>query len=123
MVERKQMHKIRFLTFAYQWKRHGVWLTYHIHVLSDSLLKTATVFYVLTVGKPSMPEYVGTRDGKIYVVQTDGTIVCWRNNFNGSYAFALAFNLTCPSASSTENSTSWQPYCLRISSVFFCTKV
>src|SRR5580658_10507745 len=39
------------------------------------------------------------------------------------YAFALAFNLTCPPASSTENSTSWHPYCLRISSVFFCTKV
>src|ERR1700693_2651148 len=40
-----------------------------------------------------------------------------------SYAFVLAFSLTCPPASSTENSTSWQPYCLRISSVFFCTKV
>ena len=39
------------------------------------------------------------------------------------YAFALAFSLTCPSVSSTENSTSWQPYFLRISSVFFCTKV
>src|ERR1700691_148790 len=39
------------------------------------------------------------------------------------YAFALAFNLTCPPAISTENSTSWHPYCLRISSVFFCTKL
>src|SRR5258708_32805113 len=39
------------------------------------------------------------------------------------YVFALAFSLTWPSVSSTENSTSWQPYCLRISAVFFCTKV
>src|SRR4030088_3473466 len=41
----------------------------------------------------------------------------------GCYAFALAFSLTPPSASSTEYSTLSQPYCLRICSVFFCTKV
>src|SRR5579863_10502633 len=40
-----------------------------------------------------------------------------------SYVFALAFSFTCPPASSTENSTSWQWYCLRISAVFFCTNV
>src|SRR5712691_11759447 len=38
------------------------------------------------------------------------------------YDLALAFSLTCPPMSSTENSTSWQPYCLRISSVFLRTK-
>src|SRR5205807_708924 len=38
------------------------------------------------------------------------------------YTFALALSLTWPSWVSTVYSTVWQPYCLRICSVFFCTK-
>jgi len=42
---------------------------------------------------------------------------------DGVYVFALAFSLTWPPSSSTEYSTFSQWYCLRICSVFFCTKV
>src|SRR6266540_3234747 len=38
-----------------------------------------------------------------------------------SYALAFAVNFTLPSATSTLYSTAWQPCCLRICSVFFCT--
>ena len=40
-----------------------------------------------------------------------------------AYVFALAFNFTWPFCNSTEYSTAWQPCCLRISLVFFFTKV
>src|SRR3979411_605675 len=52
----------------------------------------------------------------------DGPQAAGRRRY-GLYAFALALSLTPPSASSTEYSTLSQPYCLRICSVFFCTKV
>jgi len=45
----------------------------HTHVLSLSP-EDSDVFYVLT-RKPSIPEYVGTPDKKIWVINTDGTIV------------------------------------------------
>lgn len=45
---------------------------FHTHVLSG-LPEDCDVFYVLT-RKPHIPEYIGTLDKKIYVVQTDGTI-------------------------------------------------
>jgi hypothetical protein len=40
----------------------------------------------------------------------------------GTHTFALALSRTCPLSISTEYSTEAQPYCLRIWSVFFCTK-
>ena len=45
----------------------------HTHVLSLSP-EDSDVFYVL-IRKPPRPEYVGTLDAKIYIVQTDGTIL------------------------------------------------
>jgi hypothetical protein len=45
----------------------------HTHALSLTP-EDSDVFYVLT-RKPSIPEYVGTLDRKIYVIQTDGTIL------------------------------------------------
>jgi hypothetical protein len=46
---------------------------FHTHVLSN-VPEDSDVFHVLT-RKPSVPEYVGTMDKKIWVVQTDGTIL------------------------------------------------
>src|SRR5260370_3738279 len=40
----------------------------------------------------------------------------------GFQTLALALSRTCPFSSSTEYSTEWQPYSLRICSVFFCRK-
>jgi hypothetical protein len=45
----------------------------HTHVLT-SCPEDSDVFYVLA-RKPSIPEYVGTMDKKIYVIQTDGAIL------------------------------------------------
>ena len=69
MVEKRQMHK-SILDFTI---RKGTVSGYHTHVLSLTP-EDSDVFYVLT-RKPSIPEYVGTLDRKIYVVQTDGTIL------------------------------------------------
>ena len=46
---------------------------FHTHVLSN-VPEDSDVFHVLT-RKPSIPEYVGTMDKKIWVIQTDGTIL------------------------------------------------
>ncbi len=46
---------------------------FHIHVLSD-VPEDTDVFYVLT-RKPSVPEMIGTRNGKMYKILVDGTIV------------------------------------------------
>lgn len=46
--------------------------SWHTHVLSN-VPEDSDVFYVLT-RKPSMPEYVGTLDKKIWVIHTDGSI-------------------------------------------------
>jgi hypothetical protein len=69
MVQKRQMHK-SILEFAV--KKNTV-AGYHAHVLSLTP-EDSDVFYVLT-RKPSIPEYVGTLDRKIYVIQTDGTIL------------------------------------------------
>jgi hypothetical protein len=45
----------------------------HTHVLSN-LPEDSDVFHVLT-RRPSIPEYIGTMDKKIWVIQTDGTIL------------------------------------------------
>ncbi len=75
LLEKRQMHKT-ILTFDFNGKSTGIKKLeagYHTHVLSN-IPEDSDVFYVLS-RKPSMPEYVGTRDRKIYVVQTDGTII------------------------------------------------
>jgi hypothetical protein len=46
---------------------------FHTHVLSN-VPEDSDVFHVLT-RKPLIPEYVGTMDKKIWVIQTDGTIL------------------------------------------------
>ena len=46
---------------------------FHTHVLSN-VPEDSDVFHVLT-RKPSIPEYIGTMDNKIWVIQTDGTIL------------------------------------------------
>jgi hypothetical protein len=45
----------------------------HTHVLSN-VPEDSDVFHVLT-RKPLIPEYIGTMDKKIWVIQTDGTIL------------------------------------------------
>jgi hypothetical protein len=69
MVEKRRMHK-SILEFA---TKKDTVSGYHTHVLSLTP-EDSDVFYVLT-RKPSIPEYVGTLDGKVYVIQTDGMIL------------------------------------------------
>lgn len=69
MLEKRQMHK-SILEFTID---KTTVAGSHTHVLSLSP-EDSDVFYVLN-RKPSIPEYVGTLDEKIYIVQTDGTIL------------------------------------------------
>ncbi|HTY83487.1 MAG TPA: hypothetical protein VMB19_04680, partial [Silvibacterium sp.] len=46
---------------------------YHTHVLSD-VPEDTDVFHVLT-RKPPQPEYIGTLNKKLYIINTDGTIL------------------------------------------------
>jgi hypothetical protein len=69
MIEKRQMHK-SILDFTI---KKGSVSGYHTHVLSLTP-EDSDVFYVLT-RRPSIPEYVGTLDKKIYIIQTDGTIL------------------------------------------------
>jgi hypothetical protein len=69
MVEKRQMHK-SILEFTI---KKDAASGYHTHVLSLTP-EDSDVFYVLT-RKPSIPEYVGTLDGNVYVIQTDGMIL------------------------------------------------
>jgi hypothetical protein len=69
LVEKRQMPK-SILEFAV---KKDTASGYHTHVLSLTP-EDSDVFYVLT-RKPSIPEYVGTLDKKIYVIQPDGTIL------------------------------------------------
>jgi hypothetical protein len=69
ILEKRQMHQ-SILEFKVDKTRVAGW---HTHVLTLSP-EDSDVFYVLT-RKPSIPEYVGTLDRKIYVVQPDGTIL------------------------------------------------
>jgi hypothetical protein len=68
MLEKRQMHK-SILEFTIN---KDTVAGSHTHVLSLTP-EDSDVFYVLT-RKPSIPEYVGTLDKKVYVIQTDGTI-------------------------------------------------
>jgi hypothetical protein len=75
LVEKRQMHKT-ILEFDFNEKSSGlkkVEAGMHTHVLSN-IPEDSDVFYLLT-RKPSIPEYVETLDRKIYVIQTDGTIL------------------------------------------------
>lgn len=75
LVDKHPMHKT-VLEFDYRNKpSEGKKLeaSFHTHVLSDRP-EDSDVFYVLA-RKPSIPEYVGTMDKKIWVINTDGTIV------------------------------------------------
>ncbi len=75
LLEKRQMHKA-ILKFDFNDKSSGIKKIeagYHIHVLSD-IPEDSDVFYVLS-RKPSIPEYIGMQDKKIYVVHTDGTII------------------------------------------------
>ncbi|SPE44305.1 exported hypothetical protein [Candidatus Sulfotelmatobacter sp. SbA7] len=75
IVEKRQMHKT-ILEFDVQdasGKMKKIESGIHTHVLSN-VPEDSDVFYVLA-RKPSIPEYVGTLDGKIYVILVDGTIL------------------------------------------------
>ncbi len=74
MIEKHPMHKT-ILDFDFSDKSgqgRNTKAGLHTHVLSNRP-EDSDVFYVLT-RKPSIPEYVGTLDKKIYVIHTDGTI-------------------------------------------------
>lgn len=75
LLEKRQMHKT-IITFDANDKPSGMKTLqagFHTHVLSN-LPEDSDVFYVLT-RKPQIPEYIGTLDKRIYIVQSDGTIV------------------------------------------------
>jgi len=74
MIEKRPMHKtiLEFDANATPKQVKKVEAGYHTHVLSNRP-EDSDVFYVLN-RRPSIPEYVGTLDNKIYVIQTDGTI-------------------------------------------------
>jgi hypothetical protein len=75
IVEKRQMHKtiLEFDMNDASKRMTKVESGIHTHVLS-SLPEDSDVFYVLS-RKPLIPEYIGTMDKKIYVVQVDGTIL------------------------------------------------
>ncbi|HZC24164.1 MAG TPA: hypothetical protein VE866_12550 [Candidatus Binatia bacterium] len=75
MIEKRRMHK-SISEIDYNDASAGIKKTeagMHTHVLSLTP-EDSDVFHVLT-RRPAIPEYVGTLDGKIYVVQADGTIL------------------------------------------------
>jgi hypothetical protein len=78
IVEKRQMHKtILEFNLNDPGKNKGSLVSsYHTHVLSN-LPEDSDVFYVLS-RKPSIPEYIGTMDKKIFIVQVDGTILIGR---------------------------------------------
>jgi hypothetical protein len=75
ILERHPMHKTILRFDMNEQSKDGKKLAagFHTHVLSNCPEDT-DVFYVLT-RKPSTPEYVGTMGKKIFVIETDGTIV------------------------------------------------
>jgi hypothetical protein len=75
LMEKHPMHKT-ILEFDMNAKPGGIKkieASWHTHVLSNRP-EDSDVFYVLT-RKPAITEYVGTLDKKIWVIQTDGTIL------------------------------------------------
>jgi hypothetical protein len=78
LIEKHQMHKT-VLDFDFNnesSKKGKTQAGIHTHVLSN-VPEDSDVFYVLT-RKPSIPEYVGTMDKKIWVIATDGSIMLGR---------------------------------------------
>jgi hypothetical protein len=75
ILEKRQMHKtiLEFNLNDPDKKKGSLVSSYHTHVLSN-LPEDSDVFYVLS-RKPLIPEYIGTMDKKIFVVQVDGTIL------------------------------------------------
>jgi hypothetical protein len=74
VVEKRPMHKtILDIDYSPSGKIKKPAAGIHTHVLSN-VPEDSDVFHVLT-RKPSIPEYIGTMDKKIWVIQTDGTIL------------------------------------------------
>ena len=75
ILDRHPMHKTILRFDMNQQSKDGKKLAagFHTHVLSNCP-EDSDVFYVLA-RKPSTPEYVGTVAKKIFVIETDGTIV------------------------------------------------
>jgi hypothetical protein len=73
VIEKRQMHKTIIENNVNDPKIKKIEAGFHTHVLSN-VPEDSDVFYVLT-RKPSIPEYIGMLDKKIYIVHTDGTIV------------------------------------------------
>jgi hypothetical protein len=74
IVQKRQMHKT-IMEFDSEKKPKNakeIVSGYHTHILSN-LPEDSDVFYVLA-RKPSIPEYVGTTDGRTYEVLADGEI-------------------------------------------------
>ncbi len=74
IIEKRQMHKtiLEFDMRDTSAKLKKIESGIHTHVLSN-VPEDSDVFYVLS-RKPLIPEYIGTMDKKIYVIQVDGTI-------------------------------------------------
>lgn len=75
LLEKHAMHKsvLEFDPKDRSGSGRKIEASWHTHVLSNRP-EDSDVFYVLT-RKPLIPEYVGTMDKKIWVINTDGTIV------------------------------------------------
>jgi hypothetical protein len=74
LIEKRQMHKtILDIDYGPTPEMKKIASGIHTHVLSN-VPEDSDVFHVLT-RKPSIPEYIGTMDKKIWVIQTDGTIL------------------------------------------------
>ena len=74
LLEKHPMHKtvLEFDAKDKSGQGRKIEASWHTHVLSNRP-EDSDVFYVLT-RKPSIPEYVGTLDKKIYVIHRDGSI-------------------------------------------------
>jgi hypothetical protein len=72
IVEKRQLHKSIIENRGDLPKGTTPAAGIHTHVLSD-VPEDTDVFYVLT-RQPSVPEYIGTMNKKLYVISADGTI-------------------------------------------------
>ena len=73
IVEKRQLHKSIIEIRPDSSKGTNTIAAFHTHVLSD-VPEDTDVFHVLT-RKPPQPEYIGTLNKKLYVINTDGTIL------------------------------------------------
>ena len=72
IVEKRQLHKTIIENRGELPKGTTPAASFHTHILSD-VPEDTDVFFVLT-RKPAMPEFVGTRNKKLYEIRPDGTI-------------------------------------------------